>query len=157
MTHPTDDKLEAMAVKIWREHVAICQMIGVDPETTVTPAIKAAAMLRECKGRDAAAFETGMDTALKCIASLGYGKNHDVDEGHEDAYRAVETYLKDWKTHRPASLEPAPDHAEWNAAIEASIDEIDCGCDGLCLSPHACPKDDVQSIHQLKKGPSHDA
>jgi len=55
-----------------------------------------------------------------------------------------------------AALEPAPDHSDWNAAIEASIDEIDCGCDGLCLSPHACPKDDVQSIRQLKKGQTND-
>jgi hypothetical protein len=50
----------------------------------------------------------------------------------------------------------APDHAEWNAAIEAAVNEIDCGCDGLCLSPHVCPKDDVQSIRQLKKGQTND-
>jgi hypothetical protein len=50
----------------------------------------------------------------------------------------------------------SPDHAEWNAAIEAAVNEIDCGCDGLCLSPHACPKDDVQSIRQLKKGQTND-
>jgi hypothetical protein len=81
MTHPTNNKLEAMAVKFEQDHW-----------------FDAVAMLRACKTGD------------------------------------------------------APDHAEWNAAIEAAVNEIDCGCDGLCLSPHVCPKEDVQSIRALKKG-----
>ena len=55
-----------------------------------------------------------------------------------------------------AALEPAPDHDTWDAALEAAANEIDCGCDGACMWPHACPKDDVQSIRGLKKGPRHD-
>ena len=69
---------------------------------------------------EACAFETGLNEALKVIASIGYGKNQDVDEGHEEAYRAVETYLKDWKANKPADLDLAPDHFDWNAAIEAA-------------------------------------
>ena len=50
----------------------------------------------------------------------------------------------------------APDHAEWNAAIEAAAKEIDCGCDGSCMYPHVCPKEDVESILTLKKGQTND-
>ena len=50
----------------------------------------------------------------------------------------------------------APYHSEWNAAIEAAARENDCGCDGACMWPHACPKEDIEAIRKLKKGPSHD-
>ena len=53
---------------------------------------------------EACAFETGLNEALKVIASIGYGKNQDVDEGHEEAYRAVETYLKERIANKPADL-----------------------------------------------------
>ena len=149
MTRPTDDKLEAMAVR--QENAD-----ALDRDALLNLTDSTAAMLRACKGRDTAGFETGLNTALKCIASLGYGRNEDVEEGHEDGYRAVETCLKDWKANKPAALDLAPDHYDWNAAIEAAIDEIDCGCDGLCLYPHACPKEDVKSIRALKKGSHHD-
>lgn len=41
-------------------------------------------------------FGDGLRTAISVIASIGYGKNEDVDAGHEEALRAVEKYLTDW-------------------------------------------------------------
>ena len=57
--------------------------------------------------------------------------------------------LARWKTQ-------APDHADWNAAIEAAVKEIDCGCGKACMWPHSCPKEDIEAIRALKKGPGHD-
>ena len=51
---------------------------------------------------------------------------------------------------------PAPDHDTWNAALEAAAKEIDCGCDGACMWPHACPKEDIEAIRSLKKGRPND-
>ena len=53
----------------------------------------------EAKLADAksAAYEKGLNDALDLIVSLRYGRNQDVDEGHEDAYRAIEFHLKHWK------------------------------------------------------------
>jgi hypothetical protein len=44
----------------------------------------------------ATVFGDGLRTAISVIASIGYGKNEDVDAGHEEAFRAVEKYLTDW-------------------------------------------------------------
>lgn len=43
------------------------------------------------------AYAKGLSDALGLIASLGYGKNLDVDEGHEEAFCAVERYLNEWQ------------------------------------------------------------
>jgi hypothetical protein len=43
------------------------------------------------------AYAKGLSDALGLIASLGYGKNQDVDEGHEEAFRAVERHLNEWQ------------------------------------------------------------
>jgi len=43
------------------------------------------------------AYEKGLRDALGLIASIGYGKNEDVDEGHEEAFRAIEKHLTEWK------------------------------------------------------------
>ena len=93
MANPTDDELEARAVRL--EDGRVCSPAQNSCRNGYL-LLEAAAMLRAMKGRDTAAFEAGLNTALKCIASIGYGKNQDVDEGHEEAYRAVEAYLKDW-------------------------------------------------------------
>jgi hypothetical protein len=55
----------------------------------------------ELAGAKSAAYEKGLDDALALIASLGYGRNQDVDEGHEEAYRAIEFHLKHWKAAKP--------------------------------------------------------
>ena len=132
MTHPTDDELEAIAAGVLAQ---TSWGVPLDAEF----AQKTAATLRACKGQGATAFETGLNEALKVIASIGYGKNQDVDEGHEEAYRAVETYLKDWKANKPADLDLAPDQSDWNAAIEAAIVNLK-----------------VYAPHQDHAGPEHD-
>jgi hypothetical protein len=43
------------------------------------------------------AYEKGLQDALAVIASLGYGRTEDVDEGHEEAFRAVEKHITDWR------------------------------------------------------------
>lgn len=40
-------------------------------------------------------FAAGMGTAMRIVASIGYGKNRDVDEGHYEAFRAIEKYYAD--------------------------------------------------------------
>jgi hypothetical protein len=50
MLKPTDDELEGAALELIREHITTCQMIDADPEIVTTPAKRAAAMLRACKG-----------------------------------------------------------------------------------------------------------
>lgn len=52
----------------------------------------------------AVSYQLSMETALKVIASIGYGKNEDVDYGHKDAFRAVEAHLADWKAATLAEL-----------------------------------------------------
>jgi hypothetical protein len=52
---------------------------------------------RSDAGKATTHFEAGLTQALKIIASIGYGASNDVDLGHEEAYHAVERYLKDWK------------------------------------------------------------
>ena len=77
----------------------------------------------------------------------------------DDELEAMAKY-HDWRNAEIdailAALEPAPDHAHWDAAIEAAAKEIDCGCDGSCMYPHVCPKEDVESIRALKKGQTND-
>ena len=43
------------------------------------------------------AYAKGLSDAMGLIASLGYGRNQDVDEGHEEAFRAIESYFNDWQ------------------------------------------------------------
>ena len=181
MTRPTDDELEAMAQYAEGPNspdASECAAMLRACKGRVKPAYSLAdlnALSPEQKraNRDAAFakrgwithdhFEKGLNTALKCIASIGYGKNQDVDEGHEEAYRAVEAYLKDWKSSKPAALdpapdqgecmhpfcgekcgEPAPDHEIWNAAIEAVA---------LAAEEYLDEQIDAKGIRALKKGP----
>ena len=44
----------------------------------------------------AQAYERAVTEAMGVVASIGYGKNEDVDAGHEEAFRAIEAHLKDW-------------------------------------------------------------
>jgi len=186
MTHPTDDELEAEAVRFDSQCNCNIDTSPCGAEDDCRENQKTAAMLRACKGRDTAAFETGLNTALKIIASLGYGKNQDVDEGHEEAYRAVETYFADWKANKPseplslAALNeltpeqkeanrnaafaergwiPALDHAEWNAAIEAAANVArEMANSEANMSPtwRAGCSDCHDALSQLKKGQTND-
>ena len=145
MTHPTDDELEAMAARLYSDG---------DAEPVHPLFYDAAAMLRACKGRQSLPRmtpATGED-----IHEMRENGRSDPLWQHGDMHLmwvnegdiANATFL--------AALDPAPDHSEWDAAIEAAAKEIDCGCDGSCMYPHVCPKEDVESIRALKKGQAND-
>ena len=161
MTHPTDDKLEAMALKIWREHVAICQMIGVDPKTTVTPAIKAAAMLRECKGRvkplPRTDGEGGWTLPVELLAEI----RDEVYANEWDAPCAevIEIIALSVERRILSALDPAPDHSDWNAAIEAAAKVArEMANSEANMSPtwRAGCSDCHDALSQLKKGQTND-
>ena len=139
MTHPTDDELEAMA-QYWGAQAQ--KAASQDAMLTAEKFGKTAAMLRACKGR----VRVKVDAALKRAEELAsIYSDWSADE--------IQHYRRELAK---SGDEPAPDYGEWNAAIEAAVREIDCGCDGPCQWPHACPKEDVESIRQLKKGSPHD-
>lgn len=80
----------------------------------------------------ATVFGDGLRTAICVIASIGYGKNEDVDAGHEEALRAVEKYLTDWTSrsqpHDRTALDRMLAEAREKALREAAqvlTDEID--------------------------------
>lgn len=52
------------------------------------------------------AYEAGLQTALGLIGSIGYGKNEDVDRGHEEAFSAVAKHLQDFRDAKSAALAP---------------------------------------------------
>jgi hypothetical protein len=52
------------------------------------------ARIEELEAKLAKERKNGMQDALNLIALLPYGRNEDVSEGQEDAYRAIETALK---------------------------------------------------------------
>ena len=92
----------------------------------------AAAMLRACKGRDVKRICDYCDETDPEIQAACFAKQCGI------------------------ALKPAPDHDTWNAALEVAAKEIDCGCDGACMWPHACPKEDIEAIRNLKKGQTND-
>ena len=144
--HPTDSELEAMAAKL-------------EGSGCLRQIFEAAAMLRACKGRvrvkalvweqarDGAGWHPQLTIAYCPVFEKRFYAEHPEKQAKIDAAREARIL---------AALEPAPDHSVWNAAIEAAVREIDCGCDGPCMWPHACPKEDVESIRALKKGPPND-
>ncbi|GGW24174.1 hypothetical protein GCM10011452_09560 [Gemmobacter lanyuensis] len=60
------------------------------------------ATLPEVQAMIETAYEKGLSDALGIVASIGYGATEDVDRGHEDAYRAIEKHLADWKASAAA-------------------------------------------------------
>ena len=99
MAHPTDDELEAVAVRLECDHW-----------------FDAAAMLRACKGR-----------AVKRICDY-------CDETDPEIQAAC------FAKQCGIALDPAPDHADWNAAIEAAA---------KVANHYQCS----DKIRALKKGP----
>ena len=163
MKYPSDDKLEAMA-----RFVEVCIRNGHHPELA-----DAAEMLRACKGRVRVKplewfeckdgtlhdphcqyeLETdgGMWRVTKAVTGGGsYVSDCDTLAAAKAAAQA------DYERRILAALDPAPDHSDWNAAIEAAAkvarnciyhDSVGTGFDE--------DKFDA-AIQQLKKGPPHD-
>jgi hypothetical protein len=76
------------------------------------------------KTQDVTEYEKGLNDALACIASLGYGRSDDVDHGHDEAFRAVAKCRDDWKagatkkTQDVIAWDRLPDRIEWVARWE---------------------------------------
>jgi len=161
MTHPTDDELEAMAAKLDRNGPS-----HVDADIWMS---EAAAMLRACKGRvrvkpleweqarDGAGWHPQLTIAYCPVFEKRYYAEHPEKQAKIDASREARIL---------AALEPAPDHPEWDAAIEAAAK----ACEGFTKSHHIAQ--DIKSgifpsashlpdaisaaIRTLKKGQTND-
>jgi hypothetical protein len=95
------------------------------------------------KTQDVTGYEKGLNDALACIASLGYGRSYDVDHGHDEAFRAVAKYRDDWKagatkkTQDVIAWEKLPDWVEW-VARDADFDVL-----GRSLEPYIKNQDKI--------------
>ena len=138
MKHPSDGELEAMAqYHDWRE--------DGDSHT--------AAMLRACKGRGWQSMENAPIFGKVLRYDPRRRKGEQVFECPADGgFWRHEKIPGMWR-HMPEppgsdALEPAPDHSEWNAAIEAAalvVQSIGAGSDLQTLE---------RDIRALKKGPT---
>jgi len=132
MTHPTDDELEAMTARLDKG----------DPFGGVMQ--RAAAMLRACKGRVRVkplewlhsdetlrfyASWRAIDYLIEDRTQHGRGFNllflsTGVNEVFLTLDAAIAAAQADYAARILAALEPAPDHAEWDAAIEAAAQSV---------------------------------
>jgi hypothetical protein len=153
MTHPTDDELEAMAVKFEQDHW-----------------FDAAAMLRACKTGDAPdQGEWNMDeseygTLIYSLKQDGWRKGepimvNDVTIRIENANGSSHD-LGPIAARILAALNPAPDNSEWNAAIEAAANVAQLRSKNGSSEDHPynrgwirCATITSDAIRALKKGP----
>ena len=139
MTHPTDDELEAMA-----RFVEVCIRNGHHPELA-----DAAAMLRACKGRGWQPMENAPIFGKVLRYDPRRRKGEQVFECPADGgFWRHEKIPGMWR-HMPEppgsdALDPAPDHTDWNAAIEAAAK----------VANHYQCSDKIRAL--AKKGPHHD-
>ena len=137
MTHPTDDELEAMAVRLCTDH----------PDYLTTEAVD---MLRACRGqakvkplvweqaRDGAGWHPRLTIAYCPVFEKRFYAEHPEKQEKIEAAREARIL---------AALEPAPDHSDWNAAIEAAA-KLAQGY-GCC---HV-PQEIAEEIRALKEKP----
>ena len=123
MSRPSDDELEAMAARL-ETRIIQSTMIA-----------DAAAMLRACKSGDVMTYPT-VDQLAQVIRKVD-------GENTMGAGALAEAIL--------AALEPAPDHAEWDAAIEAAAKKV-----VRSLGPAFEYQSAAAAIRTLKKGARHD-
>ena len=144
MTPPTDDELEAMAVTM----ADYCLH-------------DVAAMLRACKGRVGVDTHTVASEAFKAIV---WGSQQPPPP-HGAAYPSYTRYgNSDAETEARATaarilsaLDPAPDHAEWNADnVYKSVGEVLASMGHGDVSPKAREKIKRALDSALKKGPAND-
>ena len=155
---PTDDELEAMATKLDGK---VHNMIEAHAQME-----DAAAMLRACKGRGRVK-PLYLTTILKHAFLSGVVAARNIPAGDPcdgpALWAEYEPYEPGSYTRILAALEPAPDHAEWDAAIEAAIVNL------KTYAPHqddTGPEHDIgyaagyhtalNRLSALKKGPRHD-
>jgi len=138
MRHPTDDELEALAARLDKG----------DPFGGVMQ--RTAAMLRACKGRRWQTMESAPifgkvlrydprrregEQVFECPADGGFWRHEKVP--------GMWMHMPE----PPAALEPAPDHSDWDAAIEAAADKA-----YLQADIDARPQAISEAIRALKKG-----
>ena len=114
---PTDDELEAMAARLYSDG---------DAEPVHPLFYDAAAMLRACKGRgkrlpraDGEGVRTLPIELLAEIRDEVYASEWDAP-----CTEVIEIIALSAEARILSALEPAPDHAEWDAAIEAAVDKL---------------------------------
>ena len=167
MSRPTDDELEAVAVRLDHARLTMTNddrsRQGTDKRARFINRLDAmtdaAAMLRACKGRvrvkplvweyhpagKIAAPPTGhayiIDTRMKgrCYSVKGFNPKREFDS-LDEAKAAAQA---DYEARILAALEPAPDHSDWNAALEAAA---------KVANHYQCS----DKIRALKKGPDHE-
>ena len=154
MTRPTDDELEAMAVRL-----------EAMPRPSMIDALKfcpheAAAMLRACKGRVKPLPRGDGDGGWTLPVELLSDLEREVIADGWDGCTAEVTEIIALSVERRilAALEPAPDHAEWDAALEAAAKK--CETHGVLGGPVENPYAEwkthadnlAAAIRTLKKG-----
>ena len=172
MKHPTDDELETEAVRL--EDGRVCSPAQNSCRNGYLM-LDAAAMLRACKGRVRVKplewVKHPSRDIWRCYTMLGAYKvfgvgaqpswDFDAIDGQKSEVAASVEAAKaaaqaDYERRILAALEPAPDHSDWNAAIEAAaLTAFDCVFYDSAGSGFDEDKFNT-AIDALKKGPSHD-
>ena len=163
MAHPTDDELEIRALTL--NEIARVKRSGTVLERELADMLdRTAAALHACKGRVRVDTHTVASEVFKAIvwgaqsSPPPYGAAYPsyTRSGNSDA----ETEARVIAARILAALEPAPDHSEWNAAIEAAAKVVP---QGWCQSSTSHIEMDVDlgqgiqaAIRALKKGPRSD-
>ena len=132
VNRPTDDELEEAAVNFSQAADLSCFLSNDEYRRT-------AAMLRACKGRVGRFSEVDRSALILTAACAKHSKACDGGYslvGGAAATAAVDAIL--------AALDPAPDHAEWNAAIEAAVE--------IATDWTLGPEEVAPAIRSLKKG-----
>ena len=148
MTHPTDDELEAMAARL--SATLMPNKVSPQDQAIIHNLIDAAAMLRACKGR-------GTPVAWRWHWNGGC-------EPDVWVYCEYEVVSDRHRTAEPLyTTLSAPDHSDWNAAIDAAKDTIKAmrGPIDVPRTSKAVVFDDacescIDVILTLKKGRTHD-
>ena len=162
MTRPTDEQLEAMAKSL----AFVANRTGMTIERCEAITDRAAAMLRAMKGRvRVKPLEWhGFSSAFIAYTIIGdyhvsrCGENWHWYFEEQDPYlegtiaaseeTATAAVQADYEARILAALEPAPDHSDWNAAIEAAARAQEAAYrKGIFGEKHS------DHIRTLKKGP----
>ena len=138
MTRPTDDELEAMAVRLDQSDA---NEYSYDNDKD-----EAAAMLRACKGRQ---------SLPRMTPALGENIEAMRESGRNDPLWQQGDMQLMWVNEGDmanatflAAIEPAPDHSDWSAAIEAAV--------AVATDWTLGPEEIAPALRALKKGPDHD-
>ena len=172
---PTDDELEAMAVRLEAE-------VNIGSGTVTPLRVQAAAMLRACKGRvrvkplEWYGKPEGQDQRIGRCGDIAYSVRFDMGSwgytrsgksGLTVGYKGGPLFKDEADAINGADvdhefrilaaiIEPAPDHAEWDAAIEAAA-KVVRDCIYRDSAGTGFDEDQFESaIRQLKKGQTND-